>query len=607
MDSVTRSIEACGRSATATEAGHQQLALSMQDQLQALNVNIITEHTLSEQINDLREVKAEVRGRLQAAETALRDARLEAVTLKQKDAEQSRRIVTLESEMLRPHQPIQDAGTLLRLQEVDSHNKDLRQDLAVRTTEATTLGEQVRSKDDELEKFQGHWAHTQRELEEARREIAKLQEEKVNGERQAIEDREEMRGQLSRTAKLQLDNMKSAHLNAMQQLKIQKSPVEKKYNEVSTQLKIMRNEKERIEKEVTETRTYLANVQKEKQDEVFPGLQHSCHSADSFLQAASASSLRLRVLELEKQIQEKKFSYQSVQQLLQESNADIRAKDDYIKHINAAFSPSALVSKPVRPPSNHLTVVVKDSQPTENQVLAGMNHSAGDPFLGAREASQDLAGTDEDLFALFPETPRSQRQSVKVPHISVASKAVPREKVSPRGVQPAKRIVSREDSSLPQTQASILVNRDIHPDSSIRRTEHGFTAPKHGPLKASLKVTQTQRLSQESKISTQGGRKAPDSRGEKRGAADSGTGERKRRKPSMLDDLGPVIADSQSPVPPALPRVRGKSQSAKAVNPKGKSITPGLWRCTKRPSTQATNTCRGSLKPANSKVANASI
>ena len=123
----------------------------MQDQVKGLSDTIATEHTLSEQITDLREMKAIVSGQLHALELALRDARLDNQRLLARKCEHERRVAMLESLPIR--QPVTDLHTLFRLERMEEANKTLQQDLVAKTAEATSLSGNVEQKDGELRRL----------------------------------------------------------------------------------------------------------------------------------------------------------------------------------------------------------------------------------------------------------------------------------------------------------------------------------------------------------------------------------------------------------------------------------------------------------------------
>lgn len=272
--SITRCVEACDHNTSMTESGHQQLALSVHKELQALGSNIATEHTLSEEIMDLRELRATVRERLHSTETALRDSRLHVVTLQQKEAEHLRRLTFLENDW-RGRQPVEDLQITTRLQETDSLNQELRRDIATHKQEANSMLEQIKQKEEELQLRQVQFAETQALLEEARQQVALVQNEKLSAEKQAVIEREEMRSRLSKAASLEVANLKSKHIDLMQRSKAKDSPIEEKYRETASQLIMTRKEKERIEKEATNTKSALEALQKERQNEVSHKLEYT--------------------------------------------------------------------------------------------------------------------------------------------------------------------------------------------------------------------------------------------------------------------------------------------------------------------------------------------
>jgi hypothetical protein len=229
---------------------------------------------------ELREMRATVRERLHSSETALRDSRLQVVALQHKEAEHFRRLTLLENDR-RGRQPFEDLQTLIHLQETDALNKDLQRNLATQKVEVNAIGEQLEQREEELQLLQTQCAETQVLLEEARQKATLLQNEKLSAEKQAVVEREEMRSQLSKAASLELANLKSKHLDLIQQSKAKDSPTAEKYREAASQLILTRQEKERIEREVTTTKAALETLQKEWQDEVSQKLVSThCRAAD---------------------------------------------------------------------------------------------------------------------------------------------------------------------------------------------------------------------------------------------------------------------------------------------------------------------------------------
>ena len=241
----------------------------MQEQLHALSSNLTAEQNLSEQVMDLREVKATLRERLQATETALQEARMEVVALQRKDREQSHKIVALESERAKPQQPVDNSHILLRLQEMDSRNRDLHRELEKMQTQAASLSTQVQQRSKEAERLDERLIDTQVQLQEARRETEVVQDEKLEFEKQALQQREDLRTELLKGASKELEAVKTDHLSQMQQLKVRKSP-DDKFSHATKQCAILKSEKDALEKRAGHLQSSLDEMQKERQVEVRP-------------------------------------------------------------------------------------------------------------------------------------------------------------------------------------------------------------------------------------------------------------------------------------------------------------------------------------------------
>ena len=239
----------------------------MQEQLRALSSNLTAEQNLSEQVMDLREVKATLRERLQATETALRVARIEVVALQRKDQEQSHKIVAHETERAKPQQPVDNSHILLRLQELDSRNRDLQRELESMQTQAASLSTQVQQRTMDAVRLDERLIDTQVQLQEARHETEVVREEKLEFEKQALQQCEDLRTKLLKDASKELEAVKTDHLSQMQQLRVRKSP-DDKFSHVTKQCVILRSEKDGLEKQASQLKASLDEMQKERQVEV---------------------------------------------------------------------------------------------------------------------------------------------------------------------------------------------------------------------------------------------------------------------------------------------------------------------------------------------------
>ena len=250
------------------ETGHQQLASLMQEQLQALGTNLTAENNLSEQVMDLREVKATLSERLQATDSALRDARREVVALKQKDEDQLRTIIKLEADIAKACQPTDDPVTLRRLQEIDSQNKGLRNEIVSLRTDSVSLSTQLQQKTNDIEGLNRRLSDMQAKLQEAQHEVEVVREEKLQSEKDSLRRSDDMRLELLEAASLELANVKSEHINAIEQMNARKSPMDNKLSHATKQYIVLQAEKEMIEQDASQLKLSLKGLQKERQNEV---------------------------------------------------------------------------------------------------------------------------------------------------------------------------------------------------------------------------------------------------------------------------------------------------------------------------------------------------
>ena len=239
----------------------------MQEQLHALCNNLTAEQNLSEQVMDLREVKATLRERLQATEASLREARLEVVALQRENREQSHKIVAHETERARPQQLVENSQILLRLQDLDSSNRDLHRQLEKIQAEAASLSTQLQQRTKDAERLDERLIDTQVQLQDARHATEVMRNEKLEYEKQADQECKDLRTKLLADASRELEAVKTDHQSQMQQLRVRKSPDDKISN-ATKQCVTLRLEKDRLEKQAGQLKASLDEMQKERQIEV---------------------------------------------------------------------------------------------------------------------------------------------------------------------------------------------------------------------------------------------------------------------------------------------------------------------------------------------------
>lgn len=252
-----------------TNEGQQHHFSEIQRMISNLNDTINVKDALGEQLMDLREVKATIRERLQAAEASLVVVRQHTIGLESGERTNLRRISELESEVIRLQAKGNELGqVVLRLEEselcnlnlereiantrnetlgtseslgkkqeeiknltgclkeradeISSLNKclekkteeitGLNRSLAKATGDITGLNAELESRSAEFKDLRAHVGKLQAELEEARKNAVTLADQKTDYELESAEKSDKMR-KLS----LELARLKSEHLKELQQ------------------------------------------------------------------------------------------------------------------------------------------------------------------------------------------------------------------------------------------------------------------------------------------------------------------------------------------------------------------------------------------------------
>lgn len=248
-----------------------------------LNDTMNVKDALGEQLMNLREVKATIRERLQAAEASLAEVRQHTIGLESGERTNLRRISELEAEVTRLQAKGNELGqVVLRLEESELCNLNLERKIDDARNETLATSESLGKKQEEIKNLTGHLvkradeistlntclekktgeitglnrslekateditglnaglesrsaevqdlkAHVsklQAELEEARKNAAALADQKVEYELQSAEKSDKMRKQLSQAANLELARLESEHLKELQQLRQQRAVAE---------------------------------------------------------------------------------------------------------------------------------------------------------------------------------------------------------------------------------------------------------------------------------------------------------------------------------------------------------------------------------------------
>ena len=603
---ITLSVETCEENYTSIESGQKQLAVALQDQLRALDCNVSSEHALTEQISDLREVRATIRERLQATESSLADARREIVALRLKDQEQSRRVVDLETDVAKAQsQSAEIPQAMLRIQELDSRNKDLQSDVVTLSKDAAGLSDQLRRRSTEAQDLTERLAVVHGNFKAATEEIARSREEKSASERTATLEREQLRNELSKAASMQLASVEREHMNVIQQLKLEKLPVEEKVQSVSEENDMLKAEKEKAQKEIGQLQALLKEARNNTEAVI-----------------GSRKALQLHLSEMEVRMHDKNIHCGDMQVKLKKANDQVKAKDLEILALQAsqitrvgssgvpernnlvrstgggqalyqrpqqAFSDQSLSVRPTSSKSSrHFTKrlsVVEDSQPTEKPNFVSLDDlMLEDPFADyAQEGPHTIAG--EDISHLFPSTPGTGSQPKDVDltrksviHTTVVSETQRRQHRLIREPTPHTSnhtLIKAHSQPQPQPRAQFEDGRsNAMPRSSIgTSTTKANTSHRDSNNPSSVREASITRGSTQ----PQGSNKDP--RQGKRSSLAAGFDDTNSlARPSKIHKagptkptraLGPVIEDSQSPLLNGRSRKMTRKRSSA---PKGETL-----------------------------------
>ena len=602
---ISLSVESCEESHNSIESGQKQLALALRDQLRALDCSISSEHALTEQISDLREVRATYRERLLATESSLADARREIEALRLKDQEQSRRVVDLETGVAKAQSRSTEVSqATLRIQELDSRNRDLQSEVVTLSKDVAVLSDQLQQRSTEVHDLTERSAVVQEKFKAATEETARSREEKLASERTATFEREQLRDELSKAASMQLASVESEHMNVIQQLKLEKLQVEEKLQSVSKQNDILRAEKEKAEKELRQLQALLKEARNET--EAVRGTR---------------KALELHLSEMQVRMDDKNIQCGEMQVMLKKANDQVRAKDLEIAALRAsqmtrigssgvpgrnnlvrsAGGGHALHQRPqqdqspsARPTSSrsskHFTKrlsVVEDSQPTEKPSFVSLDDlMLEDPFADyAQEGPHTIAG--EDISHLFPSTPGTASQPKDVDltrksvfHTTVVSETQRTQHHSIHKPTPhTSNYALIKAHSQPQPRAHFKEGKT----NAMPRSSAGTSTTKSNTShRESNNLTSAREVSIP-RDSTQSQGSVKDPRQGKRNSLAAGFDDANRlARPSKIHRaaptrptraLGPVIEDSQSPPFNG----RGRKMTRKRSNaPKGETL---LRRC----------------------------
>lgn len=225
------------------------------------------DQTLTEQLMDLREVKATIRERLQSTEAALINARQRTVALETREKFHVQNIAALEAS--KTHIDASDSlQAESQIRELKSRNDTLQMQVAEFRRVNLDTSEQLQQKLAEISELHLSETDLQSNLDEARKEAIILADERTIYESQAVAQAEQMRKNLSQAASSEQALLESRYMNQLQQLRQEKTVIEDRAEQRQRQLDRLQGEKDIADHLAEQRQQQLNDTEAERNQEV---------------------------------------------------------------------------------------------------------------------------------------------------------------------------------------------------------------------------------------------------------------------------------------------------------------------------------------------------
>lgn len=212
--------------------------------MDALSAGIKTEKALSEQVIDLREMRASIRERLQSSDSALVAARQSLIGLQGREHLHLEMISTLKADlMVLRSTPAQDTAALLRIRDLESTNTALEAGIAKLQSDLAQQNEDMKCHDEEAIVAKQQLESINFKFEEVKAEITKLEAEKADYENLARSEKESLSAQYLKATNVEKAILKKEYLNELAKLRRLKDATEAKALHSEDQLQRIRAEK----------------------------------------------------------------------------------------------------------------------------------------------------------------------------------------------------------------------------------------------------------------------------------------------------------------------------------------------------------------------------
>ena len=212
--------------------------------MDALSAGIKTEQVISEQVIDLREMRASIRERLQSSDNALAEARRSLINVQGREQLHLETISALKTDlMVLRSTPAQDTAALLRIRDLESTNTTLEASIIRLQSDSAQQDEDMKRRDDEVTVAKQQLESIKVEFEEAKTAITKLEEEKAHYESLTKLERENLSAQYLRATNVEKAILKKEHSNELTQLRRLKDTAEAKAMQSEDRLERLKAEK----------------------------------------------------------------------------------------------------------------------------------------------------------------------------------------------------------------------------------------------------------------------------------------------------------------------------------------------------------------------------
>lgn len=197
---------------------------SLQKQVKELKTSIKAEQSLSEQVIDLREIKAALKERTQASETGLAEARQVVVGLQGREQLLVQEISELKAEVsILRARPVEDPEAHTRFRQIEADNAEMQAEIARLLSDSSEHAEKSKQNSEVITGLLEHVKVLEFQIKEAKSMNVLLEKQKSGCEAHAKAKYENLRSQLLETTNAERAILTKEHSDTMQQMQQKKA------------------------------------------------------------------------------------------------------------------------------------------------------------------------------------------------------------------------------------------------------------------------------------------------------------------------------------------------------------------------------------------------